>query len=75
MKYMVIIIDHKLKWCEHISYIKDKVSKGICIIFKKSRTVLEKLCLLFGTEKGCQNDNIITFFHHTTLLLSLQSII
>ena len=29
MKYLCVIIDHKLKWCEHISYIKNKVSKGL----------------------------------------------
>ena len=28
MKYLGVIIDHKLKWCEHISYVKNKVSKG-----------------------------------------------
>ena len=25
IKYLGVIIDHKLKWCEHISYIKNKV--------------------------------------------------
>ena len=34
MKYLGVIIDHKLKWCEHISYVKNKVSKGLGIIFK-----------------------------------------
>ena len=40
MKYLGVIIDHKLKWCEHISYVKNKVSKGLGIIFKarKKRT-------------------------------------
>ena len=28
-KYLGVIIDHKLNWCEHISYVKNKVSKGI----------------------------------------------
>ena len=27
MKYVGVIIDHKLKWCEHISY----VSKGLAL--------------------------------------------
>ena len=35
MKYIGVIIDHKLKWCEHISYVKNQVSKGLGIIFTK----------------------------------------
>ena len=45
MKHIGVIIDHKLKWCEHISYVKNKVSKGLGIIFK-ARTVLDQKCLL-----------------------------
>ena len=48
MKYLGVIIDHKLKWCEHISYVKNKVSKGLCIIFK-ARTVLDQKCYLLFT--------------------------
>ena len=33
IKYLGVIIDHKLKWCEHIAYVKNKVSKGLGIIF------------------------------------------
>ena len=28
-KYLSVIIDHKLNWIEHISYVKCKMSKGI----------------------------------------------
>ena len=49
MKYIGIIIDHKLKWCKHISYVKNKVSKGIDIIFK-SRTVLDQFLYLLFTN-------------------------
>ena len=45
IKYLGVIIDHKLKWCEHISYVKNKVSKGLGIIFK-ARAVLDQQCLL-----------------------------
>ena len=45
MKYLGVIIDHKLKWCEHISYVKNKVSKGLGIIFK-ARVVFDQQCLL-----------------------------
>ena len=34
MKYLGVIIDHKLIWYEHISYIKNKISKDLDIIFK-----------------------------------------
>ena len=45
MKYMCVIIDHKLKWSEHISYVRNKVPKGLGIIFK-TRPVLYQTCLL-----------------------------
>ena len=45
MKYLGVIIDHKLKWCDHISYAKNKVSRGLGIIFK-ARLVLDQKCLL-----------------------------
>ena len=45
INYLGVIIDHKLKWCEHISCVKNKVSKGIGIIFK-ARTGLDQKCLL-----------------------------
>ena len=44
IKYLCVIIDHKLKWCEHISYVKNKVSKGLGIIFK-ARMFVDKKCL------------------------------
>ena len=31
-KFLGIIIDNKLTWCEHISHIKRKISKGIGIL-------------------------------------------
>ena len=42
MKYLGVIIDHKPKWCEHISYVKNKVSKGLCIFFKVGTLLDEK---------------------------------
>ena len=33
-KYLGVIIDHKLNWIEHISYVKSKISKGIGIMYK-----------------------------------------
>ena len=34
IKYLGVIIDHKLNWCEHIAHVKNKVSKGIGILYK-----------------------------------------
>ena len=49
MKYLGVIIDHKLKWCEHISYVKNKISKGLGIIFSFRPTLftysLQFICL------------------------------
>ena len=33
-KYLGVLIDPKLNWIEHISYIKNKISKGIVILYK-----------------------------------------
>ena len=34
VKYLGIIIDHKLNWIDHIAYIKNNISKGIGIIYR-----------------------------------------
>ena len=44
-KYLGIIIDHKLNWIDHIAYVKNKISKGIGIIYK-ARSVLSKTSLV-----------------------------
>ena len=44
-KYFIVIIDHKLNWIEHISYVKSKISKGIRIMYK-ARQLLTKKALL-----------------------------
>ena len=31
LKYLGVIVDHKLNWIEYISYVRNKVSKGIGI--------------------------------------------
>ena len=45
LKYLGVIVDHKLNWIEHISYIKNKVPKGIGIMYK-TRHFLNKKSLL-----------------------------
>ena len=41
IKYMGIIVDHKLNWLDHITYVKAKISKGIGIMYK-ARKYLNK---------------------------------
>ena len=36
IKYIGVIIDDKIKWIQHITYVKNKMSKGIVIIFKEA---------------------------------------
>ena len=50
IKYLGVIIDHKLKWCEHISYVKNKVSKGLGIIFKARMFVDKNVYVVFTTH-------------------------
>ena len=45
IKYLGVIIDHKLNWIEHISYVKNKISNVIGILYK-ARQFLEKRDLL-----------------------------
>ena len=37
IKYLGIIVDHKLNWIDHITYVKAKISKGIGIMYKARR--------------------------------------
>ena len=37
IKYLCIIVDHKLNWIDHITYVKAKLSKGIGIMYKARR--------------------------------------
>ena len=43
-KYLGVIIDHKLNWIEHIAYVKNKIYKGIGIMYK-ARQYLSKCTL------------------------------
>ena len=44
-KFLGVILDDKLKWTHHISFIQNKISKGMGIILK-ARKVLKKKVLL-----------------------------
>ena len=37
LKYLGVILDHKVSWIKHISYVKNKISKGIGIMYKARR--------------------------------------
>ena len=44
-KFLGVVIDERLSWCEHISYIKSKISKGIGILCK-ARKMLNSSTLI-----------------------------
>ena len=44
LKYLGVIVDHKLNWIDHITYVKNKISKGIGIMYK-ARRYLNKVSL------------------------------
>ena len=44
-KYLGVIIDRKLNWIDHITHVKNKISKGIGIMYK-ARQFLSKRALL-----------------------------
>ena len=53
-KCVGILIDDKLKWANHISYIKNKLAKGMGILLN-AREVLKYKCYC--------SYNILSFFH------------
>ena len=44
-KFLGVILDDKLKWTHHISYIKNKISKGMGIILKARKVLKQKVLL------------------------------
>ena len=42
IKYLSIIVDHRLNWLHHITYVKAKISKGSGIMYK-AKKYLNKL--------------------------------
>ena len=44
-KFLGIIIDNKLKWNQHITYVKNKISKAVGILYK-IKNFLDKSTLL-----------------------------
>ena len=45
IKYLGVILDNKLSWIQHISYIKNKISEGIGIMYKARNYINKKLSL------------------------------
>ena len=44
-KYLGVILDSKMSWIQHIACVKNKVAKGIGIMFK-ARTYLDRRSLI-----------------------------
>ena len=55
IRYLGVIIDSKLNWIPHITYVKNKIYKGIGIMFK-ARDYLNK-------NNICQTCAIPIYFH------------
>ena len=68
-KYLGVIIDHKLNWIEHISYVKSKMSKGIGIMFKAKQFLTKKALLML------YHAYIYTVLRFGVVLLKLNSIV
>ena len=49
IKYLGIILDHKLNWLDHITYVEAKISNGIGIMYK--------------TKKYLNNNSLKIFYH------------
>ena len=47
IKYLGVIIDHKLNWIEHIAYVKNKISKGVGILFRARHLLCRSLINLY----------------------------
>ena len=45
IRYLGVITDSKLNWIDHITYVKNKVAKGIGIIRKASKLLNKKALL------------------------------
>ena len=59
-KFLGVILDDKLKWTHHISYIKNKISKCMGII-QKARKVLKKEGLITAIPFICDSISNILF--------------
>ena len=44
---MGVIIDNKLNWIAHITYVKNKISKGIGIMFKAKKIFVKLVPCLY----------------------------
>ena len=41
-KYLGVLLDQKVSWIQHISYVKNKISKGMGIMYKARRYLRSK---------------------------------
>ena len=41
-KYLGVLLDHTVSWIQHITYVKNKISKGMGIMYKAQRYLSQK---------------------------------
>ena len=63
LKYLGVIIDDKITWIPHITYVKNKVSKGIGIMFK-ARHYLKRNALV----------NLYNYFIYPYLIYCIEAL-
>ena len=66
-KYLGVIIDRKLNWIDHITYVKNKISKGIGIMYKA-------LCLLCSVVYTCVTVYATSLYNVNKLVTCCYSI-
>ena len=71
LKYLGVILDHKVSWIQHISYVINKISKGIGIMYKARRYLGSKSLVNLYMVQHVQ---VPTHIHGNTLDLVLSSL-
>ena len=47
-KYLGVLLDHTVSWIQHITYVKNKIAKGMGIMYKARRYLNKKVLLIYS---------------------------
>ena len=42
-----VLLDHTVSWIQHITYVKNKIEKGMCIMYKARGYLSQKVLLIY----------------------------